>query len=79
MARGRHYAVALVNFGLPDVDGWVFLKDLTAISPAIGPVIIIKSKASLAERLRAWYGGARACLDKPPHPGKLQDLLHSVA
>jgi CheY-like chemotaxis protein len=78
MARARQYDVALVDFALPDVDGWVFLKELKGSKPAIGHVIVTKADASLAERLRGWIAGAEAFYDKPPHPGKLQDLLQKI-
>jgi CheY-like chemotaxis protein len=78
LARANHYAVALVDFGLPDVEGWAFLKELTGSRPAIAHVIMTKDRASIGERARARLGGAKACIDKPPHPGKLQELLLRV-
>jgi CheY-like chemotaxis protein len=78
LARAHHYAVALVDFSLPDVDGWAFIKELTEARPAIAHVIVTKARASVGERARAWFAGAKGFFDKPPHPGKLQDLLHKV-
>jgi CheY-like chemotaxis protein len=78
LARAHHYAVALVDFALHDVDGWALLKELTEARPAIEHVIVIKAQASLGERARGWAAGAKGFLDKPPHPGKLQDLLREV-
>jgi CheY-like chemotaxis protein len=78
LARAHHYAVAVVDFALPDVNGWAFLKELMEARPAIPNVIMTKAKASAGERLRAWIGGAKGCFDKPPHPGKLQDLLQKI-
>jgi CheY-like chemotaxis protein len=78
LARAHHYAVALVDFALPDVDGWAFIKQLTEARPAIEHVIVTKARASLGERARGWFAGAKGFFDKPPHPGKLQDLLHRV-
>lgn len=78
LARAHHYAVVLVDFALPDVDGWAFLKQLTEARPAIEHVIVTKAQASLGERARGWLAGAKGFFDKPPHPGKLQDLLHKV-
>ena len=75
LARANNYAVALVDFALHDVDGWAFLKELSEARPAIEHVIVIKAQASLGERARGWVAGAKGVLDKPPHPGKLQDLL----
>jgi CheY-like chemotaxis protein len=78
LARAHHYTVALVDFALPDVDGWAFIKELTEARPAIEYVIVTKAQASLGERARGWFAGAKGFFDKPPHPGKLQDLLHRV-
>lgn len=78
LVRAHHYAVALVDFALPDVDGWAFIKELTEARPAIEHVIVTKAQASRGERARGWFAGAKGFFDKPPHPGKLQDLLHRV-
>jgi CheY-like chemotaxis protein len=78
LARAHQYAVALVDFGLPDMNGWAFLKELAQARPAIPHLILTKTKASLGERVRAWFAGAAGCFDKPPHPGKLQDLLQKI-
>jgi DNA-binding response OmpR family regulator len=78
LTRAHQYAVAVVDFALPDVNGWALLKELTEARPLIPHVIITKAKASAGERVRAWLAGAKGCFDKPPHPGKLQDLLQKV-
>lgn len=78
LTRANQYDVALVDFGLPGVSGWDLLKELSNTRPAIPHVIITKDHASLVERARAWFGGAEAFFDKPPHPGKLHDLLRKV-
>lgn len=75
LARANPYDVALVDFALPDVEGWAFLKELRQCQPAIAHVIITKARPSVIERLHAWLGGADGLFDKPPHPGKLQGLL----
>lgn len=78
LTRSHHYAVALVDFALPDFDGWALLKELNEARPAIPHVILTKEGASVPERLRAWFAGAQGLFDKPPHPAKLQSLLHKV-
>ena len=64
-----------MDFGLHDVAGWAFLKELGEAKPAIEHLIVIKAQASLSEQARGWIAGVKGVLDKPPHPGKLQDLL----
>jgi CheY-like chemotaxis protein len=78
LTRANQYDVALVDFALPGVSGWDLLKELSNTKPAIPHVIITKDGASFVERARAWIGGAEAFFDKPPHPGKLHDLLRKV-
>jgi CheY-like chemotaxis protein len=78
LTRAHHYAVALVDFSLPDVDGWAFVRELTGATPAIGHIILTKSNASLGAQLRARMAGAKACLGKPPHPARLRELLEKV-
>ena len=78
LTRVHQYSVALVDFALPDVNGWALLKELTEARPVIPYVIITKARASVGERVRAWLAGAKGCFDKPPHPGKLQYLLQKV-
>ena len=78
LARSREYAVALVDFALPDVSGWALLRELRQARPRIAHLIVTKEKASAGERVRAWWAGAEGCFDKPPHPGKLHDLLQKL-
>ena len=75
LARSNQYSIALVDFGLPDVNGWAFLKELMDARPAIAQVIMTKEEASIGERIRARLTGAEAFLNKPPHPDQLQALL----
>lgn len=78
LVRAHQYDVALVDFALPGVEGWTFLKELKDARPAIGHVIVTKSRASWLERLRGRAAGAQAFMDKPPDPGRLQELLEKV-
>ena len=78
LARLNPYAVALVDFGLPDMDGWAFLKELAQAQPSLSHVIITKAQVTVAERLHARMAGAQGLFQKPPHPEKLHDLLRKV-
>jgi len=78
LSRAHQYAVALVDFALPDVDAWSILKELTQATPSIPHVIMTKARVSVPDRLRAWFGGADGFFDNPPHPGKLQEMLEKV-
>ncbi|MEO7391997.1 MAG: response regulator [Ramlibacter sp.] len=78
LIRAHHYDVALVDFALPGIDGWAFLKELKAVQPAIPHVVVTKVKPSLVDRARGHFSGAEAFFSKPPDPGKLQALLEKV-
>lgn len=78
MARANPYCVALVDFGLPDVDGWTLLRALHAERPAIAHLIATKASPSLVERIRARWGGAAVMLGNPPQPATLRSALEKV-
>ena len=80
LARANHYEIALVDFGLPvhDMNAWAFLKELSG-PHAIPHVIVTKDQASVSERIRAHFSGVEGFFNKPPHPGRLADLLHRIA
>lgn len=77
LMRETAYEVALVEFNLPGTDSWEFVKQLAQGQPAIRNVLVIKSGASIPERMRAWWSGA-VLFDKPPHPARLHALLENV-
>lgn len=78
LARENQYALAVVDFDLPDGQGWKLLKELGESQRPIGKVIVTKQQPSLAERARARFAGVAGFFDKPPHPGKLHALLAKV-
>lgn len=78
LARDNNYVLAIVDFHLPDADGWKLLKELGTGQRPIAKVIVTKSRPSLVERLHAWFAGVTGFFAKPPHPSKLHDLLLKV-
>lgn len=78
LMRAQPYAVALVDFNLPDVDGWDFVRQLVAGKAAIAHVIVLTPFVSLPDRYHAWRSGVTACLAKPPDPERLRELLSRV-
>lgn len=78
LTRQHQYELAVMDFSLPDVDGWALLKELAAARPPIPHVIVTKDKPSVPDRVRGWFAGAEGFFDKPPHPGKLHELLQRI-
>jgi CheY-like chemotaxis protein len=78
LARDNSYVLAVVDFHLPDGDGWKLLKELGTGQRPIAKVIVTKSRPSLAERVHAWFAGVTGFFEKPPHPAKLHELLLKV-
>lgn len=78
LARASDYVIAVVDFHLPDADGWGLLRDLGRSKRPIAKVILTKVRPSLAERLQARIAGAAGLFEKPPHPTKLHELLMKV-
>ena len=72
------YDVALVDFNLPDSDGWPFIHQLAQARSVIGHLVVTKDGASLPERMKARFAGVAAFLDKPADPLKLQRMLRKV-
>lgn len=78
LARDNDYVLAVVDFNLPDADGWKLLKELVAGSRPIPKIIMTKARPSLRERVQAWSAGVTGFFEKPPHPGRLHELLLKV-
>lgn len=78
LARGKQYDVALVGFGMPDMDAWAVLRQLRDGKRPIPHVAVTKARRSLSEHLRAWLGGAEALLDAPPNPARLDAWLKRI-
>jgi CheY-like chemotaxis protein len=77
LARLLPYCVALVDHGLPQVDGWQVVRGLAAnkVRPYL---ILIKADAGWRDRLKAWRLGIDTFLGKPLQPGRLQTVLDQV-
>ncbi|NML45617.1 response regulator [Ramlibacter sp. G-1-2-2] len=78
LARGKQYDFALVDFRVPDMDAWNLLRQLKQGKRPIQHVALTKAQRSLPEHVRAWWGGAEALLDSPPHPQRLNAWLRRL-
>ena len=78
LARGNDYVLAVVDFALPDADAWTLYKELAQSPRPVPKVIMTKAHPSFGERLRASFAGVTGFFEKPPHPGKLHQMLLKV-
>jgi CheY-like chemotaxis protein len=78
MARAQPYAVALLDYHLPGLDGWDGVKGLADAAPGALPLIVMKRERAMADRWRARAGGAQALLGSPPDPLRLGQLLRNL-
>ena len=75
LARDKQYDVAVVDCGVQDLTAWSLLRQLRKGRRPVAHVALTKQRRSLAEHVRAWFGGAEALLDQPPHPARLDAWL----
>ena len=78
LMRSNQYKVALIDFGLPDTEGWSFLKQLTAGERPIPHVIVTKHGATIGERIRGRFAGLDGLFGKPLDTERLGELLARV-
>lgn len=78
LMREKRYDVAVVDFQLPDADGWRFAGQLREAEPAVPHLVFTKAGASWFDRLRARASGLDHFFDKPPDPSRLHAVLQKV-
>lgn len=78
LAGERLYHLAVVDFSGADANHWALLRMLSSSQLAIPHLVVTKQGVSAVDRLRGWRAGAAGVFDRPPHPGKLHDLLLRV-
>lgn len=78
LVQATQYDVALVDYGLPDMQAMQLVRELRGGVRPIRTIGVTKADRSLPERVQAWMAGAEALLDKPPHPARLNDLLRRL-
>jgi CheY-like chemotaxis protein len=78
LLRSQAYAVALVDVELPGGEGWALLEELARAQPAVPHLIVTKAEARWWDAVRARRVGVHGFFGKPPHPGKLQEMLQKL-
>jgi DNA-binding response OmpR family regulator len=64
LCREHPYDVVILDLGLPDADGVVFLRDLRERGDAV-PVLVLTARGALADRVAGLDAGADDYLVKP--------------
>ncbi len=64
LIRQQHFDVAILDLGLPDMDGLEVLSHIQKIIPDL-PVLILTARASIADKVKGLEQGADDYLPKP--------------
>lgn len=78
LARDNDYVLAVVDFSLADVEGWTLMKEMRTLKRRIPCMVVITSKVTLVEWVRAWIDGVNGLFARPLHPAKLHRVFTSV-
>lgn len=77
-ARTVAYDAAILDLGLPDLDGMELLKQLRGWSEAAVPVLILTARDGVENRIRGLNAGADDYLIKPVNLSELEARLRAV-
>jgi CheY-like chemotaxis protein len=77
-ARSNRYTVALVDFSLPDIEGWAMLRELAQLQTPIPHVIVTTPRLTLSDRVRSWFAGTDGFFEKPMNTAKLQNVIERI-
>jgi PAS domain S-box-containing protein len=72
--RGANYGAAILDMGLPDLDGESVLRQLIEVDPAL-PVVILTAQATTENRVGSLTRGAFAYVAKPYNLEELRATL----
>ena len=76
LGRGD-FDIAVIDLGLPDVDGYELVEFIRRNSSA--GVIVVTARGEVAERIRGYASGADLYLTKPVDPSELAAAIASIA
>jgi DNA-binding response OmpR family regulator len=74
MARDANFDLILLDLGLPDLDGWVVLKELRDRGEQM-PIIILTARDDIRDKIVGLEGGANDYVTKP---FSFQELLARI-
>lgn len=78
LVRQHYFDLVIVNLEVPDMVGWELVRQLVALEPNVGPVVVSSAigAADLPELADA--AGCRDVLDKPFDPFQVQKVLFKI-
>jgi signal transduction histidine kinase/CheY-like chemotaxis protein len=81
LVKQRRFSAIVSDIGMPDRDGYAFIKDVRALSAAEGaktPAVALTAFARSEDRTRAMLSGFQVHLSKPIEPRELVATLKSL-
>ncbi len=78
LAKQQHYDLVIVGLDVPDMDGWTLIRQLVALEPAIGSVIVTTTDKSWPMREHAQASGCSGLLEKPYDPLQIVEMLQKL-
>ncbi len=78
LARRSHFTLVLLGQQLPDMDSWELIRQLIALEPAIGSVVLATRERAWHVRDRAEHMGCRDVIEYPLNPAEVIQLLKKV-
>lgn len=78
MVRQNYFDLVMVNLEMPDMSGWELVRQLVALEPDVGPVVVTSANASDDLQDLAEAAGCRDSLGKPFDPSQVQSVLLKI-
>jgi CheY-like chemotaxis protein len=78
LVRQNYFDLVIVNLEVPDMVGWELVRQLVALEPDIGPVVVTSAMGSVDLSELAEAAGCRDVLVKPFDPFQVQKVLLKI-
>lgn len=78
LVRQNYFDLVIVNLEVPDMSGWELVRQLVALEPDIGPVVVTSTTDSSDLPDLSEAAGCRAVLVKPFDPLQVQEVLQNI-
>ena len=78
LVRQNYFDLVIVNLEVSDMVGWELVRQLVALEPDVGPVVVTSANASDDLPDLAEAAGCRDALCKPFDPVQVQTMLLKI-